>query len=227
MKTDEDLRDIDPDVVLITEYLAGRLSEFERFAVDKRLEEDEAFFEKVWPLMRAWRMPTAGLPVASTTTSISSDVALLLSAMKFVAEIRASSQPTVRQASLARCGSRSTMTGTSRPGVCGTCDRNIEPNLPAPISATRTGLPAARRALRRWERFIEDYPIEPSFRGDAFASGPNSMHTTGVWIPGSRFASPGMTRKYDYSAACRGARASRTSASSATVSIGVKSRWAM
>ena len=39
------------------------------------------------------------------------------------------------------------MTGTSSPGVCGTCDRNIEPNLPAPISATRTGLPAARAGV--------------------------------------------------------------------------------
>ena len=43
------------------------------------------------------------------------------------------------------------MTGTSSPGVCGTCDRNIEPNLPAPISATRTGLPAACRALEEVE----------------------------------------------------------------------------
>src|ERR1700722_4085670 len=101
-------------------------------------------------------MPTAGLPVASTITSILSPVALAPSAVKVVADIRASSQPTVRQASRARSGSRSTMTGTSRPGVCGTCDRNIEPNLPAPISATRTGFPAARRALSRRCRFMAD-----------------------------------------------------------------------
>ena len=62
---------------------------------------------------------------------------------------RRASQPTVRHASRARSRSRSTMTDTSSPGVCGTCDRNIEPNFPAPISATRTGLPAAARALRR------------------------------------------------------------------------------
>ena len=32
------------------------------------------------------------------------------------------------------------------PGVVGTWDRNIEPNLPAPIRPTRTGLPGSRRA---------------------------------------------------------------------------------
>jgi len=77
------------------------------------------------------------------------EVAFVASAVNVVAAISSSSQPTVRQASRARCGSRSTITGTSSPGVCGTCDRNIEPNLPAPISATRTGFPAAWRALRR------------------------------------------------------------------------------
>jgi len=93
--------------------------------------------------------PTAGLPVASTITSIWPEVAFAASAVKVVAAIRSASQPTVRQASRARSGSRSTMTGTSSPGVCGTCARNIEPNFPAPIRATRTGFPAARRALRR------------------------------------------------------------------------------
>ena len=57
MKHHEDLSDIDPDIVLITDYLAGRLSDFERFGVEKRLEEDEVFFDKVWPLVHAWRMP--------------------------------------------------------------------------------------------------------------------------------------------------------------------------
>ena len=75
----------------------------------------------------------AGLPVASTITSISPAVAFAASAVNVVALIRASSQPTVLQASVARCGSRSTMTGTSSPGTCGTCDRNIEPNFTAPI----------------------------------------------------------------------------------------------
>src|ERR1700751_1888151 len=101
-------------------------------------------------------MPTAGLPVASTTTSIGPEVAFEASAVKVVAAIRASSQPTVLQASLARCGSRSTMTGTSRPFTCGTCDRNIEPNLPEPISARLTGLLAASLAAWRRERFMEE-----------------------------------------------------------------------
>ena len=105
-------------------------------------------------------MPTAGLPVASTTTSMLPTSAFVPSAVNVVVATRSTSQPTVRQASRARCGSRSTMTGISRPGVCGTCDRNIEPNLPAPISATRTGLPAARRTLSKWCRLHR--AIQPS-----------------------------------------------------------------
>src|SRR5579871_6860630 len=99
-------------------------------------------------------MPTAGLPVASTITSMGSETAFDASAVNVVAAMRASSQPTVLQASLARCGSRSTITGTSSPGTCGTCDRNIEPNLPALISATRSGLSALWRAWRRRKRFM-------------------------------------------------------------------------
>src|SRR6202035_2970150 len=91
---------------------------------------------------------------ASTITSMLPDVALAPSAVSVVAAIRPASQPTLRHASRARSGSRSTITGTSSPGVCGTCDRNIEPNLPAPISATRTGLPAVRRALSRRYKFM-------------------------------------------------------------------------
>ena len=41
------------------------------------------------------------------------------------------------------------MTLTSRPPVVGAWLRNIEPNLPAPISATRTGRAAAARS-RSW-----------------------------------------------------------------------------
>jgi len=54
----------------------------------------------------------------------------------------------VRRAVRARSGDRSAMAATSSPGVVGTCDKNIEPNLPAPISTTRTGFPAATRAAR-------------------------------------------------------------------------------
>ena len=52
---------------------------------------------------RACRMPTAGLPVASTTTSIAPPaIARAPSSVKAVRAIRAASQPTVRQASRAR-----------------------------------------------------------------------------------------------------------------------------
>jgi hypothetical protein len=45
----------------------------------------------------------------------------------------------------------SAITATSIPGMVGTWLRNIEPNLPAPISPTVTGFPAAARSLaRRW-----------------------------------------------------------------------------
>ena len=40
---------------------------------------------------------------------------------------------------LARSGSRSAITATSRPAIDGTCAKNIEPNFPAPMSPTRTG----------------------------------------------------------------------------------------
>ena len=46
------------------------------------------------------------------------------------------------------------MTATSSPAIVGTWFRNIEPNLPAPISPTRTGFPAAARCCSRRWRFI-------------------------------------------------------------------------
>src|SRR5688572_18571649 len=48
------------------------------------------------------------------------------------------------------------------PGVVRTWARNIEPNLPAPISPTRTGSPASARAFSIRERFIaSSWPPEP------------------------------------------------------------------
>ena len=47
----------DPDIVLITDYLAGELSHTAEADVEHRLEDDEAFFDKVFPLVQAWRMP--------------------------------------------------------------------------------------------------------------------------------------------------------------------------
>ena len=46
----------------------------------------------------------------------------------------------------AAAGSRSAMPNTCNPGVRRACARNIEPNLPAPIRPTRTGLPASARS---------------------------------------------------------------------------------
>ncbi len=80
------------------------------------------------------------------------------SSTKRVRAMRAASQPTVRHAALARSRSRSAITATSRPLIDGTCARNIEPNFPAPISPTRTGLLASTRAARRDCRFISTPP---------------------------------------------------------------------
>jgi len=48
-------------------------------------------------------------------------------------------QPTCRQAARARSTSRSAIAATRIAGDVGTCDRNMEPNLPAPITATPIG----------------------------------------------------------------------------------------
>jgi hypothetical protein len=99
---------------------------------------------------RAWAMPAAGTPVASTTTSIADSAqASAPDATKAVRAIRRSSQPTVWQAARARSGSRSAMTAISTPGMRGAWFRNIDPNLPAPISPTLTGRPAAARPRAR------------------------------------------------------------------------------
>jgi len=54
---------IDPDLALISDYLADVLSFDEQALVERRMKDDEAFFEKVWPLVRAWQQ-TGELPVA-------------------------------------------------------------------------------------------------------------------------------------------------------------------
>src|SRR5215471_2308334 len=120
---------------------------------------------------RAWAIPAAGDPVASTTTSTSGSVHNSLpEASNRVRSMQRVSQPTLRQASRARSVSRSAIVDTSSPGIVGTWFRNIEPNLPAPISPTRTGLlVAARCCSRRW-RFIALFrrypnPALPGKRG--------------------------------------------------------------
>src|ERR1043165_1553590 len=54
---EDELAEFDPDIVLITNYLAKELPPAEMEAVEQRLEEDEAFFDKVWPLVQAWELP--------------------------------------------------------------------------------------------------------------------------------------------------------------------------
>ena len=48
---------LDEDIGLITDYLAGEMTEEQEAAVEKRLEEDEAFFDKVWPLVQLHDLP--------------------------------------------------------------------------------------------------------------------------------------------------------------------------
>ena len=100
---------------------------------------------------RAWAMPAAGLPVASMTTSTRSSsqavAAVVGEAGARDARRVPADGPAGRLGALADRDRRSR--ATSRPAIVGTCARNIEPNLPAPISPTRTGLPASTRAARR------------------------------------------------------------------------------
>ncbi len=115
----------------------------------------------------AWHslMPVAGSPVASITTSISgcwmmamassvTKVAPLLSAsaMDF-ASVCSFGQPTSIMRSLARAGIRSARPVRCMPVVRRTWERNMVPNLPAPIWAMRTGRLAAARSFSRNERF--------------------------------------------------------------------------
>jgi hypothetical protein len=58
----DDADAIDPDLALISDYLADVLSFDEQALVERRMKDDEAFFEKVWPLVRAWQQ-TGETPV--------------------------------------------------------------------------------------------------------------------------------------------------------------------
>lgn len=49
------LEDVDPDVITITDYLAGELEDDARARVEDRLSSDAAFADKVRPVMVAWR----------------------------------------------------------------------------------------------------------------------------------------------------------------------------
>jgi hypothetical protein len=53
----DDDEPIDPDIALITDWLAHELSPEDEAMVEKRLEEDFEFFEKVAPVMNLWHDP--------------------------------------------------------------------------------------------------------------------------------------------------------------------------
>ena len=52
-----ELEQADADIALITGYLARELTAEQEAVVAHRLEHDDAFFEKVWPVVEIWRMP--------------------------------------------------------------------------------------------------------------------------------------------------------------------------
>lgn len=62
-----DIAPVAPDLVLITDYLAGALRGAERDAVEKRLEEDDDFFEYCTPVIKAWTTPVRLAPSLGVT----------------------------------------------------------------------------------------------------------------------------------------------------------------
>jgi hypothetical protein len=53
----DDNEPLDPDIMLMVDYLARELSEREAKAVEARLVDDKAFYEKVAPIIKIWTMP--------------------------------------------------------------------------------------------------------------------------------------------------------------------------
>src|SRR6185437_15868744 len=106
-----------------------------------------------------------GMPVASTITSMrgSPIIAIVSSVIKVArlpyapasedAAYCAAGQPAVANWLFARAVSRSATATTCRPRVRRACDRNMVPNLPAPIRPTVTGRPAASRSRSLADRF--------------------------------------------------------------------------
>src|SRR6516165_10682921 len=117
--------------------------------------------------LKAWRMPAAGTPVASTITSISGQaISACASSITWVmrrtsafssedAEIASSLHPVARSWRRARQASRSATATRGIPSVKRAWARNMVPNLPAPIRPTVTGRPAACRPSSMAWRFTE------------------------------------------------------------------------
>src|SRR5215470_17428480 len=141
--------------------------------------------------LKAWRMPAAGTPVASTITSISGQaISASVSSVTCVlprasafpsegAEIDSSFQPAVRSWRRARDTSRSASATRCIASVKRTWEANMVPNLPAPMRPTVTGRPAACRSTSMAWRFTEcsDRRKEWSYYGRRTASCPAQVHT--------------------------------------------------
>ena len=95
--TDEPL---DPDIVLITDYLANTLSLDDEANVERRMRDDEAFFEKVWPLVRAWQQ-TDDTPISPRR--VSKGIGTFTDEIRTLSTIK-TLRPTNRPTWLARLG---------------------------------------------------------------------------------------------------------------------------
>ena len=58
----DDDEPVDPDIALITDYLANELPVAEVKAVEDRLLADEVFYEKVRPITTMWTLPASLRP---------------------------------------------------------------------------------------------------------------------------------------------------------------------
>src|SRR5262245_35516129 len=141
--------------------------------------------------LKAWRMPAAGTPVASTITSISGQaISASVSSVTCVlprasafpsegADIDSSFQPAVRSWGRARDTSRSASATRCIPSVKRTWEANMVPNFPAPMRPMVTGRPAACRSSSMAWRFTEcsDRRKEWSYYGRPTASCLAQVHT--------------------------------------------------
>src|SRR3954470_18670763 len=87
----------------------------------------------------------AGCRTSACQSSPTCVVPLAMASSRLVAPDCSGFQPTRARLACAAEGERSAMAARCTPGVRGTCARYMEPNLPAPIRPTRTGLPSAAR----------------------------------------------------------------------------------
>src|SRR5690606_1565039 len=85
-------------------------------------------------------------PTTRSQSSVTQVVPFATASSMSLAAARPASHPTRSRLVRAASGARSAMAAKCTPGVRGIWARYMEPNFPAPISATRTGRPAAARA---------------------------------------------------------------------------------